>query len=445
MPGDCRIRGCKAPVGLAPAFCYNERCEHSIHFTCFKAKIIDKYNLQFLPDPEIMEDGPSQYVVACTKACYDKVLRRIEELKKRKEDGASLLWDKDGREGPDDPNNSLNALIKWLAVPGNYSNYRGGEANIKKTHYQEEIARKINASGVLSKRTAKQVGSKIAHVEKQWKEAHDWTFTETGAGLKENDPGTFKDSILRKCPYYFDLYDVMADRASARPKMTSDDLDRMDGESVFNSSDDEESEKEHDDVQVVGQSISEDTVGGSVCGSTGTDEDIEVVGGIVGGSNSIGAHDGNVAALSNKSTNGGLNEQSAKKRRGGRSKPLSVASTKRAKPTKKTTKKSKFEGDDTNAWLQDMHTSRANRLQETTRHHMALESIERQKAGLPENSVWQVKSSELQYKFELIAKYESIKKEHSWMNDEMIKKMFPDMATFIDMKNSSSTDDHSQT
>lgn len=50
--------------------------------------------------------------------------------------------------------------------------------------------------------------------------------TGTGAaGLKEQDNGTFEEACRKKCPYYFDLFDIMAERSSIRPIMTSDDMD----------------------------------------------------------------------------------------------------------------------------------------------------------------------------------------------------------------------------
>jgi hypothetical protein len=75
------------------------------------------------------------------------------------------------------------------------------------------------------KRDKEKVKNKIEHIEKQFKSAHDFSQTETGVGLKDNDPeGSFKEIMLKKCPWYFDLLDIMVDRAS-KAKVTSDELD----------------------------------------------------------------------------------------------------------------------------------------------------------------------------------------------------------------------------
>jgi len=63
--------------------------------------------------------------------------------------------------------------------------------------------------------------NKIQHIERQFRSAHDWTQA-TGAGV--TDPVSFKEAVLRKCPWYYDLKDVMKDRASISLMATSEDL-----------------------------------------------------------------------------------------------------------------------------------------------------------------------------------------------------------------------------
>jgi hypothetical protein len=65
-----------------------------------------------------------------------------------------------------------------------------------------------------------------------------------------------------------------------------------------------------------------------------------------------------------------------------------------------------------------------------------MESIERSKAG---NNAWNEKKGKLEYTMMLLSQYDSIKKSYTWMTDEMIKKMFPDMQSFIDMKDSTNS------
>ena len=52
------------------------------------------------------------------------------------------MWDKDGKDGRDDPNHSLSFLVAWLIVPGNYDKWRGGRENCGRT--KRAIANEID-------------------------------------------------------------------------------------------------------------------------------------------------------------------------------------------------------------------------------------------------------------------------------------------------------------
>jgi hypothetical protein len=86
------------------------------------------------------------------------------------------------------------------------------------------------------------VENKIHHIEKQFRTAHDWSNTVTGAGLQENDRGSFDDAITNRCPQYFFLIDVMIERSSMQPKATNVNLDSS--ESDDNMGDDDEEDEE---------------------------------------------------------------------------------------------------------------------------------------------------------------------------------------------------------
>ena len=109
----------------------------------------------------------------------------------------------------------------------NYALFRGGPQTKGKTKKKvaAQIARIINDKGVLVQRNAKQVENKIRHFETQFKLAHDWGNTVTGAGLQENDRGSFDDAKKQKCPQYFFLLDVMMERSSVKPKAANTLLD----------------------------------------------------------------------------------------------------------------------------------------------------------------------------------------------------------------------------
>ena len=136
-----------------------------------------------------------------------------------------ILWTRDGKRGPDDPNNSMAILLKWLTAEGNYTKYRGGPtSNGKgKLYWAAMISNEIKEAGVRKYRSPKAIKNKIMNLEDSFKSAHDWA-GQTGAGVREEDPRHFKDYILKKCPYYYDLLDVMEDRSNSRPQLTTDNL-----------------------------------------------------------------------------------------------------------------------------------------------------------------------------------------------------------------------------
>jgi hypothetical protein len=171
--------------------------------------------------------------VLCTKKCLDKY---------QHEKTAKPGWHSDGKDGPDDNVNSLSILLDWLMTPGNYSLRWRGKCKDGKSKSQvgKEIADLINDSGIRVKRTSQQVVCKIQHIERQFKSAHDFATSETGAGLEVNDKGSFADKLRQKCPFYDELLEHFDDRASATAKATSDD--NLDSEFDSTDYDDEEND-----------------------------------------------------------------------------------------------------------------------------------------------------------------------------------------------------------
>ena len=51
------------------------------------------------------------------------------------------------------------------------------------------------SSETNTSRDAKNVLSKIQHIERSFKDAHTFATSETGVGLKENDEGTFEEAV----------------------------------------------------------------------------------------------------------------------------------------------------------------------------------------------------------------------------------------------------------
>jgi hypothetical protein len=166
--------------------------------------VLNLYGLDDLFDAEGVE------YFACTKKCYAAVKKTLSESER-------AVWSKDGKRGPDDPVNSESILLEWLQTQGNYAHFRGNKNGQKKTQICDAIAKKINDSGVVRRRSGKSVWNKVQAIERSFRVAHDFTQTETGAGLKENYEGTFNDLVKKKCPHYFDLCDIFVDRSSITP------------------------------------------------------------------------------------------------------------------------------------------------------------------------------------------------------------------------------------
>jgi len=117
----------------------------------------------------------------------------------------------------------------------------------KKKETAAEIAKYINEGGVLEKRNPAQVLAQMSRLESNMRAAYDFCCTETGAGLLESDKVTFEDAVRKKCSYYFELKEIMCDRASVKPKATSeecldssDDDEELDLDSILGVSDDKE-------------------------------------------------------------------------------------------------------------------------------------------------------------------------------------------------------------
>ena len=141
----CSRRGCpKDHDNSDLGKCNAQGCGRSMHVTCCEQVVYEKNKLSLLLDDD------EETLLVCTKKCYDKVKKKIDE---ERNDNSRILWNKDGRLGPDDPNNSEAILIKWLTTPGNYIKFRGkGNNGMRKIRFADQIAREMETAGVKKKR-----------------------------------------------------------------------------------------------------------------------------------------------------------------------------------------------------------------------------------------------------------------------------------------------------
>jgi hypothetical protein len=210
---SCRIRGAELHV------CAASDCKKTAHYGCYQAYVLAKHSeLQSLPELH----------VACTKKCHIKAARELISVNAQDDEGGRKGgWDTDGKESPSDPKTSIKILLDWWMEEGNYIRFCGKQNDgVKK--FCNMLADRMTKE-TTSTRYGKNVLNKIQHIERSFREAHSFAESETGAGLLANDgEETFENVVKKKCPFYYNLKEVMIDCASTRSKAISYDLDYSD-------------------------------------------------------------------------------------------------------------------------------------------------------------------------------------------------------------------------
>jgi hypothetical protein len=346
--------------------CSATGCGKEVHMACYQGLVLRKYNL------EALESG-----AVCTKKCYDKFLKDS-----RSAEDSRGSWHNDGKKGPDDPRTSMSILLEWWLTEGNYSKYCGkNNGGVKKKEFAAKLAEKIS-NETSTKRDSKGIINKIRHIEDAWRRAHSFATSKTGAGIKENEgESTFQEAVKKICVHYYDLLEVMQDRASSRPKLTSYEAD--------------------DD---------EDDDDGSDQGSE--EEKEELVGG-----------DDNSSVASGITTSTKQTSASNKKRKTG---------------------SSLMDGSAVAA-LTEGNKALKDRVTELARHNKEVELMEKRRFQLEENRLnleqsrfqsmsWKGRNDELNYKMNLLSKYQEFKN-LNW-TDEQIVRFCPDMEQVIKAQSS---------
>ena len=184
--------------------CAVSSCSKKIHAACFQ-HYLSQANFNF----EVRTD-----VFCCaTKACCTKF--RVGNQ------GPTTRWDSDGPNGPNTVPNSETVLLDWWTTGDNWSKYRGGKGDngktgvTKKEQTWKKLSDEIKKAGITVARNARAVGAKIARMESEYKNAHDFV-NNTGQGLM--DEGKDITEIVKKmCSYYYMLDPIMGNRASTKP------------------------------------------------------------------------------------------------------------------------------------------------------------------------------------------------------------------------------------
>ena len=387
----CAIRSCRVCEAEEKQKCAASGCAKMLHLECYESNVLAKFDLHPLPGIN----------VACTKSHHIKATKELSGGgEDQAEGGRKGNWESDGKLGPTDPHTSMKILLDWWMSEGNYSKFCGkNNDGVKKIQFCNNIAAKISEETTTT-RDGKSVLNKIQHIERTFKEAHNFAESETGAGIRENDgETTFQDLVKKKCPFYYDIYDIMIDRASTRPKATSYELDGPEPEGANDVDDDDDFHSFQDRL--------EEEIQNSLTG------------------------DAAIRDINMRTPNAIVVETPARDEQ--RTTPASTRAKRR--------KKSTYLDDDAATILDDASKRSEERMREMIRHHKILESMEDAKLELEKKrevreeklaafNTWKGKTAELDYKMNLLHRYKEMQDNLGWSDDQIVA-YFPDMEHVI--------------
>jgi len=188
--------------------CRNSKCEKSVHIECY-FNFIDRED-----DGHVGDNG--MVLLVCSKRCYNAVKKDVA-----KGNAANLHWANDGGEKM----SSEQLLIEWLkderrcskllgAEDSSTSDKQfGGNDGLTKSAIYLEISLFIKSRNGVH-RPPRGVENKVNALMASYKKTKDW-INNTGQGvLLEDGEVSFRELVMKKFPYFYDLDPVLCQRPS---------------------------------------------------------------------------------------------------------------------------------------------------------------------------------------------------------------------------------------
>ena len=219
----CGCGRCPIRHSTALTQCFVTGCDKMVHSSCFNFLCLTKNSLNHFSDkhPE---------AVVCGKRHYDAAVKMINQSSIPIQN-QNIAWNRDGKKGPDDQRNSEYFIVMFMTDERMVQRCRNGEGGKNKEFWHLHLQNQMKQAGIIKLRSTKEIRNKIMSYEDKFKSTHDFANSETGAGILEKDGATsFNDLLNKKFKHYFDFIPTYGCRASAKPILTTDDVEEEEEE-----------------------------------------------------------------------------------------------------------------------------------------------------------------------------------------------------------------------